>query len=314
MKDFQLKLKYIENLIDWGDCMNNIVAHPSARRKTKVSKLVIRILMVIIGAIIMAVGLEFFLVPNNVMDGGIVGVSIIASHLIGLPLGLFIFLLNLPFIFLGYKQIGKTFALTTALGITVLSVTTLLLHHFKAFTSDLLLATIFGGIILGLGVGIVIRFGGCLDGTEVLAILFNKKLPFSVGEIILFINLIIFTAAGFVFTWEKAMYSVVAYYIASKVIDVVVQGMDESKSVYIISDDIDEIGRAIMDRLGRGVTYLHGEGAYTGDNKKVIFCVITRLEESKMKEIVKSIDENAFLAIGNISEVRGGRFKKRDIH
>ncbi|WP_400195373.1 YitT family protein [Lysinibacillus telephonicus] len=294
--------------------MSDIVVHPAAQRKASISKLVIRIFMVMIGAIVMAVGLELFLVPNNVMDGGIVGVSIIASHLIGLPLGLFIFILNLPFIFLGYKQIGKTFALTTALGITVLSVTTILLHHIHPFTSDLLLATVFGGIILGLGIGIVIRFGGCLDGTEVLAILFNKKLPFSVGEIILFINLIIFTVAGFVFTWEKAMYSIVAYYIAAKMIDIVVQGMEESKSVYIISDEIDEIGRAIMDRLGRGVTYLHGEGAYTGDNKKVIFCIITRLEESKMKEIVKSIDDNAFLAIGNISEVRGGRFKKRDIH
>ncbi len=294
--------------------MNNVVVHPSAQRKASLSKLVSRILMVVVGAIIMAVGLELFLVPNNVMDGGIVGVSIITSHLIGVPLGLFIFILNLPFIFLGYKQIGKTFALTTALGITVLSVTTLLLHHISEFTSDILLATVFGGIILGLGVGIVIRFGGCLDGTEVLAILFNNKLPFSVGEIILFINLIIFTAAGFVFTWERAMYSVVAYYIAAKMIDIVVQGMEESKSIYIISEEIEEIGRAIMDRLGRGVTYLHGEGAYTGDNKKVIFCVITRLEESKMKEIVKSIDDHAFLAIGNISEVRGGRFKKRDIH
>lgn len=262
--------------------MSDIVVHPSAQRKASIIKLVTRIFMVIMGAIVMAVGLELFLVPNNVMDGGIVGVSIIASHLIGLPLGLFIFILNLPFIFLGYKQIGKTFALTTALGITVLSVTTLLLHHIHPFTRDLLLATVFGGIILGLGVGIVIRFGGCLDGTEVLAILFNKKLPFSVGEIILFINLIIFTVAGFVFTWEKAMYSIVAYYIAAKMIDIVVQGMEESKSVYIISDEIDEIGRAIMDRLGRGVTYLHGEGAYTGDNKKVIFCIITRLEESKM--------------------------------
>lgn len=294
--------------------MSDIVVHPSAQRKASIIKLVTRIFMVIMGAIVMAVGLELFLVPNNVMDGGIVGVSIIASHLIGLPLGLFIFILNLPFIFLGYKQIGKTFALTTALGITVLSVTTLLLHHISEFTSDILLATVFGGIILGLGVGIVIRFGGCLDGTEVLAILFNNKLPFSVGEIILFINLIIFTAAGFVFTWERAMYSVVAYYIAAKMIDIVVQGMEESKSIYIISEEIEEIGRAIMDRLGRGVTYLHGEGAYTGDNKKVIFCVITRLEESKMKEIVKSIDDHAFLAIGNISEVRGGRFKKRDIH
>nr|WP_106782021.1 YitT family protein [Lysinibacillus timonensis] len=291
--------------------MAHNVIHTS---KLTFRQIIYRIVMVILGSLIFASGLELLLVPNNVMDGGIVGISIILSHFSNLPIGLFIFTLNLPFIFLGYKQIGKTFALTTTLGITILSLATVLLHHFEPFTQDLLLATVFGGILLGIGVGLVIRYGGCLDGTEVMAILFNKKTPFSVGEIILFINVIIFTIAGFVFTWEQAMYSVVAYYIASKMIDVVVLGMEESKSVYVISDYIEDIGQAIMDRLGRGVTYLHGEGAYTGNNKKVIFCVITRLEESKMKEIVRSIDQQAFLAIGNISEVRGGRFKKKDIH
>lgn len=284
------------------------------QKKNKTRRLVIRTIMVILGAIIMAVALELFLVPNHIMDGGIVGVSIITSHLLELPLGIFIFVLNLPFIFLGYKQIGKTFALSTGLGITVLSVTTILLHNIEPFTKDTLLATVFGGIILGIGVGIVIRYGGSLDGTEILAILFNRKSPFSVGEIIMFINLLIFTVAGFIFTWEQAMYSILAYYIAYKAIDIVIQGMEESKSVYIISDEIDEIGQTIMDRLGRGVTFLHGEGAYTGNDKKVIFTVITRLEESKLKLIVSEIDENAFLAIGNIAEVSGGRFKKKDIH
>ncbi|OXS68318.1 hypothetical protein B1B04_21355 [Lysinibacillus sp. KCTC 33748] len=282
--------------------------------KNTVRKLIIRTIMVSLGAVIMALGLELFLVPNNIMDGGIVGVSIITSHLLSLPLGIFIFILNLPFIFLGYKQIGKTFALSSGLGITVLSLATLFLHNIKPFTQDTLLATVFGGMILGIGVGIVIRYGGSLDGTEILAILFNSKTPFSVGEIIMFCNVLIFTVAGFVFTWEQAMYSILAYYIAYKMIDIVIQGMEESKSVYIISDEIDEIGQTIMDRLGRGVTFLHGEGAYTGNDKKVIFTVITRLEESKLKSIVSEIDDHAFLAIGNIAEVRGGRFKKRDIH
>lgn len=290
------------------------VLFASEKNKVSIGTKVVRILMVIIGAIIFAIGLELFLVPNTIMDGGIVGISIILSHLTGLPTGLFIFFINIPFIYIGYKQIGKTFAFMSLLGITILSGATILMHHLHAFTSDLLLATVFGGIFLGVGVGLVIRYGGCLDGTEVMAILTNKKLPFSVGEMILIINLVIFAIAGFVFTWEQAMYSVMAYFIASKVIDIVVLGMEESKSVYIISDEIEEIGQAIMARLGRGVTYLHGEGAYTGNNKKVIFCVITRLEESKMKEIIRTIDTQAFLAIGNISEVRGGRFKKKAIH
>ncbi|KOY79997.1 YitT family protein [Lysinibacillus macroides] len=283
-------------------------------QKKNMQKIFARIIMVSLGAIIMALGLELFLVPNQIMDGGIVGVSIITAHLLKLPLGIFIFILNLPFIYLGYKQIGKTFALSTGLGITVLSAATLVLHNIHPFTEDTLLATVFGGMILGVGVGIVIRYGGSLDGTEILAILFNSKTPFSVGEIIMFFNVIIFTVAGFVFNWEQAMYSIIAYYIAYKMIDIVIQGLEESKSVYIISDDIDEIGQTIMDRLGRGVTFLHGEGAYTGNDKKVIFTVITRLEESKLKSIVAEIDDNAFLAIGNIAEVKGGRFKKKDIH
>ncbi|UTH00124.1 YitT family protein [Macrococcoides canis] len=273
-----------------------------------------RFMFITIGAILMAIALELFLVPNKLLDGGIVGISIMVSHFLKLPIGLFIFILNIPFFYLGYKQIGKTFALSTLYGIGVLSIGTALLHPVPAFADEKFLVTIFGGVILGLGVGLVIRYGGSLDGTEILAILINNKTPFSVGEIVMVINFFIYTVAGFVFTWESAMYSVIAYFIAFKTIDIVQQGLDESKSVWIISDQYEEIGDAINDRLGRGVTYLKGEGAYTGDNKKVIFCVITRLEEFKLKDIVNHYDESAFVAIGNVSEVKGGRFKKRDIH
>ncbi|TDM40942.1 YitT family protein [Macrococcoides canis] len=273
-----------------------------------------RFMFITIGAILMAIALELFLVPNKLLDGGIVGISIMMSHFLKLPIGLFIFILNIPFFYLGYKQIGKTFALSTLYGIGVLSIGTALLHPVPAFADEKFLVTIFGGVILGLGVGFVIRYGGSLDGTEILAILINNKTPFSVGEIVMVINFFIYTVAGFVFTWESAMYSVIAYFIAFKTIDIVQQGLDESKSVWIISEQYEEIGDAINDRLGRGVTYLKGEGAYTGDNKKVIFCVITRLEELKLKDIVNHYDESAFVAIGNVSEVKGGRFKKRDIH
>jgi uncharacterized membrane-anchored protein YitT (DUF2179 family) len=277
-------------------------------------KIIQRIMLITIGAALMAVGLEIFLVPNHVIDGGIVGISIMLSYLTGWKLGIFIFILNIPFFFIGYKQIGKTFALSTLYGIIILSIGTTLLHPVPAFTQDILLATVFGGIVLGIGVGMVIRYGGSLDGTEILAILFNKKLPFSVGEIIMFFNLFILGSAGFVFSWDRAMYSLIAYFVAYKTIDITITGLDESKSVWIISDNSKEIGEAIMNRLGRGVTYINGEGAYSGDHKKVIFCVINRLEEAKLKEIVTESDENAFLAVADIAEVRGGRFKKRNIH
>ena len=274
----------------------------------------LRIIAITLGALLMAVGLELFLVKNRVVDGGITGVSIMLSHIIGWKLGIFLFLLNLPFVFLGYKQIGKTFALSTTYGITALSLFTILLHPVPAFTDDVLLATLFGGTLIGIGVGIVIRSSGALDGTEVLAILFSKKLPFSVGNIIMFFNLFILTAAGFVFSWERAMYSLLAYYIAARAIDAVVEGLEQSKSVWIISSFSDEIADSINARLGRGVTFLHGEGAFTGDDKRVIFCVINRIEESKLKRIVQYWDPAAFLAIADIAEVRGGQFKKRNIH
>ncbi|KNH25882.1 membrane protein [Priestia megaterium] len=273
-----------------------------------------RMLFIFVGALLMAVGLEFFLVPNEVIDGGIVGISIILSHLTDVQIGFYIFVLNLPFFFIGYKQIGKTFALSTLLGVIILSIATSIFHDLPVLTGDPLLATVFGGIVLGVGVGIVIRYGGSLDGTEILAILFNKRTPFSVGETIMFFNLFILGSAGFVFGWDRAMYSLMAYFIAFKTIDIVIQGLDESKSAWIISEQYEQIGEAILARLGRGVTYLNGEGAYTGDDKKVIFCVITRLEEAKLKAIIDEIDPSAFFAVAAIAEVRGGRFKKRDIH
>ncbi|MDF2903997.1 MAG: hypothetical protein K0S25_1635 [Bacillus sp. (in: firmicutes)] len=292
----------------------NLGQYQNPHKGLPLAKLLKRVSFIVLGSTLMGIGLEEFLVPNMILDGGIVGVSIILSHFTGWRLGSIIFALNIPFFFIGYKQIGKTFALSTLLGITVLSITTGYLHSFPVLTEDLLLATVFGGIVLGIGVGMVIRYGGSLDGTEIMAILLTKKLPFSVGEMIMFFNLFIFTYGGFVFGWERAMYSSIAYFIAFKTIDIVIAGLDESKSVWIISEYHQVVGDAILARLGRGVTYLKGEGAYTGDNKNVIFCVITRLEEAKLKSIVEEIDPTAFLAVANISEVKGGRFVKRDIH
>ncbi len=273
-----------------------------------------RIAFIIVGAILVGVALEIFLVNNSIIDGGITGISIMSSYLSGVPIGIFLFVLNLPFLILGYKTIGKTFALSTLLGVIVLSVSTTLLHPVDPFTDDVFLAAVFGGIFLGAGTGIVIRAGGSLDGTEIVAILLNRKLPFSVGETVMFINFFILGSAGFVYSWDRAMFSLIAYYIAFKVIDLTLEGFDESKACWIISDHNKEIGDAIVDRLGRGVTFLNGEGGYTGDQKKVIFCVITRLEEAKLKSIVTELDPVAFLAVGNIHDVRGGRFKKKDIH
>ncbi|ASN07267.1 hypothetical protein CFK40_02320 [Virgibacillus necropolis] len=290
------------------------VKDANRQKKLTRSKLLKRMLFVPLGAILVAVGLEIFLVPNNIIDGGIIGISILTSYLTNINLGILLVLFNLPFFLIGYKQIGKTFALTTLMGDIILGIGVALFHPVPVLTDDLLLASVFGGLCLGVGVGLVIRHGGSLDGTEIMAILFNKASPFSVGEVVMFMNVFILGSAGFVFGWDRAMYSLISYFIAFKTIDITIEGLDQSKSVWIISDQHKEIGEAINARLGRGVTYLNGEGAYTGEEKKVIFTVITRLEEAKVKNIVEDKDESAFLAIGNIHDVKGGRFKKRAIH
>lgn len=295
---------------------NNFTDIKTANRQKKLSKvkLIKRIIFVPLGALIVAVGLEIFLVPNNIIDGGIIGISILTSYLTNINLGILLVLFNLPFFLIGYKHIGKTFAITTLIGDIILGIGVVLFHPVPVLTDDPLLASVFGGMCLGIGVGLVIRHGGSLDGTEILAILFNKGTPFSVGEIVMFMNIFILGSAGFVFGWDRAMYSLIAYFIAYKTIDLTIEGLDQSKSVWIISDQHQEIGDAINARLGRGVTYLNGEGAYTGDDKKVIFTVITRLEEAKVKSIVEDKDETAFLAVGDIHDVKGGRFKKKAIH
>lgn len=271
-------------------------------------------ILLFIGSIVAAIGLEIFLVPNNIIDGGIVGISIMVSHVTGLPLSLFLVALNIPFLYLGYAQIGKTFAISTLFSILSLSYWVSVFHPIPGLTNDLFLAAIFGGIIIGVGVGLIIRYGGSLDGTEIVAILMDKRTSFSVGEIIMFFNLFILTSAGLVFSWDKAMYSLVAYFIAFKVIDIVIEGLDESKAVMIVSDKPDEITETLMARLGRGVTVLHGEGGYTKERKDVLYCVITRLEMAKLKSIVDEIDEGAFVTFNDVHEVMGGRFKKKAIH
>lgn len=283
------------------------------RRKTAMDWIK-KYLVLIIGSLIYSAGLEIFLVPNNIIDGGVVGISIMASYLTGIPFGVYMVVLNLPFLYLGYKQIGKTFAISTIISIIALSIFSEFLEPVPRITEDYFLAAIFGGIIAGAGVGLVIRQGGSLDGTEITAIILDRKTSFSVGEVVMFFNLFILGAAGFVFGWDKAMYSLVAYFIISKMIDVVLKGLDESYAVMIVSDEYEGIADALMHRLGRGVTYLHGQGAYTGDDKQVLYCVVTRLEVVKLKEIALEKDETAFVTINPVHDIVGGRFKKKSIH
>ncbi len=275
---------------------------------------VLRYFMIILGSIIYTVGLDVFLVPNNIIDGGVVGISLMASSITGLSFSFFVVVVNLPFLYLGYKLIGKRFTIATLFGVVCISVISLFMHNIAPLTIDPFLASIFGGIILGIGVGLIIRNGGSLDGTEIVAIIMDKKSTFSVGEIVMAFNLFILGAAGFVYSWNSAMYSLIAYFIAYKMIDITITGLEESKGVMIITDEPDAIREVLMYRLGRGVTVLFGEGGYSKQPKKVLYSVVTRLEITKLKDIVYEKDENAFITITDVHDVFGGQFGKKTIH
>ncbi len=273
-------------------------------------KWVKNILFLTLGAIVTAFALEAFLVPNNIIDGGIIGISMIISHISKWNLGILVLILNAPFILLAFKKMGKKFVFQTAYANVILALSINFFHHYKV-TGDVLLATVFGGIILGVGVGLILKNEGSLDGTEILSLLVSKRFGCSVGEFIMGLNLFIYLVAGKVFGWESAMYSIMTYFIASKVIDIVMEGLNSSKSVRIISDDSCAIGQALIEKLDISVTYLQGIGGYTGQDKDLIYCVISRLELPKMLEIIKEIDPKAFVSVVDVHEVYGGRFRKR---
>ena len=271
-----------------------------------------------IGALIYAFAIEAFLMPSRIIDGGITGISMILNALSGKPLGIFIVVINLPFIILALKKLGKRFVFFTFYSILVfaggVTMFSHLLHgHCIIEDLELFLAAVFGGLILGAGVGLVIRNGASLDGTEIMAIYATKKIPFSVGEIIMFINLFIFTLAGFVYDWKHALYSIITYFVAYKTMDIVIEGLNESKSVFIITDYSAQIGKDIMEKMDVSVTYIDAEGGYSGVQKRIVYCVISRLQVQKLKEIAKNIDPRAFIAIENVYEVEGVRIKKRKI-
>lgn len=285
--------------------------HQIKKGKAALISIFYKMLAITVGAALAAIGLETFLIPNNIIDGGIVGISIMASYLTGLPLAAFIAALNLPFLYWGYRQIGKTFALSTLYGVLCLSAGVSILHPVPGVTDDYILASLFGGVILGAGVGLIIRSGGSLDGTEIIAIIFDRKTSFTVGEIVMFFNLFILSSAGIVFGWDNAMYSLLAYFVAYKTIDVTIDGLNETKSVLILSDYYEDISEAIRDRLGR--EYAIFESIDDGARTFAVFAVVTRLEIAKLKDIVGGFDRNALIAISSV-EIEGKRFRKKAIH
>lgn len=263
----------------------------------------------LLGSVIAAVGLQFFLLPNHLLDGGVTGVSIITAQLSGLPLGLFLILFNIPFVFLGYKKFGRDFALYSILGITILAALTFV-HFDHGFTDVPILAAVFGGIFVGIGVGLAIRYGGIIDGADTIAVLIDRVTVFSVSEAIMVINGVIIALGGFVFGWENALYSLIAYFVAHKAVDVTVEGLDESRSLWIVSMNIREIGAEINAIIKEPVTYVKESDpkALKGNSREphgIMLAVITRFQEQKVMRAARAIDPQAFIVITDAHEVLG---------
>jgi len=270
---------------------------------------VINYFWIAVGAFLAALSIRVFLYPNQLIDGGVIGISLICARLLGGSyLSLFLILFNLPFIYLAYKFIRRTFVIQMTIAVVLFAIFLLVLEAFPAFEADPLEVIVFGGAILGIGVGLIIRNGACTDGTEILAILINRKMGFTVGQIVLVINIFIFAAYGWIFMdWHIALRSLMTYIVAFKMIDIVIAGLDELKSALILSSKPDAIRKIIMHELGLGLTVIKGKGGFSGEDRDVLFVIVERLDLAELKEIVLNEDPTAFMAIENLHEVAYGR-------
>ena len=269
--------------------------------------------LIILGILIAGFGLESFLIPNGFIDGGITGISLLISFLTPISVSALIFILNIPFMFLARKQIGKTFAIKTFLAIFGLSLC-LIFVHYPIITSDKLLVAIFGGFLLGAGIGLSVRGGGVLDGTEVLSIYLSKKIGLSMGEIIFVINIVIFSFAAFLLGIETMLYSILTYLAASRTVDFFIQGVEEYIGITIISKKSEEVRKKLVKDFGKGVTIYNGKSGYMEDAKKdieILFTFVTRLEVAKIKKGIILIDPEVVIIEQGIKDVRGGIIKKR---
>jgi uncharacterized membrane-anchored protein YitT (DUF2179 family) len=274
------------------------------------------LLQIFIGSVMAVFAMKGFMIPNQFMDGGVTGISILLHEISHIPISIFIIVFNLPFIYLGYKRIGKTFAVQTSMAVFLLTLG-LIFVDIKPVTTDPLLIAIFGGILIGTGVGLVIRSGGVIDGAEVIAVFTRRRIGFSNSEIIMIFNTFIFAGAAFHFGMEKAMYSLITYYAATRATDYIVDGIEQYTAINIISSEQEKVKDMLVNELGKGITVYKGERGYlpgSFDIKtdcEIIVAIVTRLEINQIQEAITAIDTKAFVYVQSINEATGGILKAK---
>ncbi len=271
------------------------------------------VISLVAGVLVADIGLTSFLLPNRFIDGGVTGVSMLLTELLHWPLPATLVVVNAPFVLVGYWYVGRSFAIKSCLAILGLAIC-LAVIPFPPATTDRLLGAVFGGFFIGAGVGLAIRGGGVLDGTEILAVVLSRRTFATVGEVILALNVVIFSVAAFFLGVEAALFSVLTYFSAFKTIDYLLHGIESYHSVMIFSPQFEGIRQAIINQLGRGVTEFRAKGGFTESERDVLFCVVTRLEVNKLEAIIRAHDENAFVVISPVHDIQGGVVKRRAFH
>lgn len=274
----------------------------------------INALLILVGILAAGMGIRGFLMSSNFIDGGVTGVSMLLAKLTNIPLPVWLPLVNLPFIALGYRQIGAAFAFRSVAAISGLALA-LVLVPFPDITRDLTLTAVFGGFFIGAGIGFAVRGGAVLDGTEIAALLLSKRSNlFKVGDLILGFNIVLFLIAMTVLKVEEALYSILTYVAAAKTLDFVLYGLEQYTAITIISEQSSAIREAITGTLGRGVTVYRGYGGMTGNDQHILYCVVTRLEIGRVKSLARSIDPKSFVVVQSLADVEGGNVRRSELH
>ena len=305
-----------------GKQVGEMSAYRAAKQLRNFRKAVVRtvkdVILIVLGIFSAGLGVKGFLLPNGFIDGGCTGISMLVNRVTGFPLSVILVLVNIPFLLLGLRTLGKKFFFRGMLAIIGFAICVALMPHFD-ITKEPLLVAVFGGFFLGLGIGLAVRGGAVLDGTEVMAIYFSRKSSLTIGDVILVFNILVFSIATQVLGIDMALYSILTYLAASKTVDFVIEGIEEYTGVTIISVHHEEIVDMIMNKMGRGLTVYKGDkgfgkGGIRRDDVNIIFTVITRLEISSLQAEIEKIDPNAFVVMGSIKDTRGGMIKKRPLH
>jgi uncharacterized membrane-anchored protein YitT (DUF2179 family) len=304
-----------------GQQVNEMSAYRTAKQLRSFRISLIRTIkdfvLIVLGILSAGLGVKGFLLPNGFIDGGCTGISMLITNVTGLPLPFILVIVNIPFLLLGLRTLGKKFFFRGTLAVIGFAICVALMPYLD-ITKDTLLVSVFGGFFLGLGIGLAVRGGAVLDGTEVMAIYFSRKSSITIGDVILVFNVLVFSVAAYVLGIEVALYSILTYLAASKTVDFVIEGIEEYTGVTIISVHNEEIAEMIVNKLGRGLTVYKGERGFgkSGVRREmdILFTVITRLEISSLNAEIARIDSNAFVVMGSIKDTKGGMIKKRPLH